>query len=236
MFRFEKILTTKEVIKGKSDLRRYMPLFRKEYLNKKYKNMYWILMSELTLIDQPIKARQSEIPGFYYHHDGRKKKLTVNQLRNPYFVEPVPVHVPLGSKEPSSIEESLDKYLKAFLLANPPKSKFREFAVHQAFLLGLLKKGYVAVNEGPVKHGRFDVLFKKGKSWYAMEFKRDKGGKAVDQLKAYIKNLKSDPEYSKYKIKGLIVCGSVSDVLRKEAKKAGFTCTQFHVTIDFDKL
>lgn len=237
MFRFEKILTTKEVIKRKSDLLRYMPLFRQEYLNTKYKNMYWILMSKLTLIDQPIKARQSEIPGFYYHHDGRKKKLTVNQLRNPYFVEPV--HVPLGSKEPS-IEESLDKYLKDFLLANPPKSKFREFAVHQAFLLGLLKKGYVAVNEGPVKHGRFDVLFKKGKkkreSWYAVEFKREKGDYAVDQLKDYIEDLKSDPEYSKSIIKGVIVCGSVSDELRKRAKNEGFICKQFHVTIDFDTL
>ena len=234
MFRFEKILTTEEV-NGKSDLQRYMPLFRQEYLNGKYKDVYWILMSELKLIDQPIKAPQSEIPGFYYHHDGKKKILTVNQLRNPYFVKP---HAPLRSKKPS-IEESLDRYLKAFLLANPPKSKFREFAVHQAFLLGLLKEGYVAVNEGRVKHGRFDVLFKKGKNWYAVEFKRKKGDDAVDQLKAYIKDLKSDPEYQEYskcKIKGVIVCGSVSDDLQKNAKKAGFTCTQFNVTIDFDTL
>jgi hypothetical protein len=233
MFTLEKILTRKEVDERKSDLLAFVPPFRQEYFKTGYEQD-WILMSELKLIDPPIKARPSKIiPDFVYHQDGRRKKLKVNQLQIPYFVEPV--HASLRSKKPS-IEESLDKYLKAFLLANPPKSKFREFAVQQAFLLGLLKKGYVAVNEGPVKEGRFDILFQRERSWYAMEFKRDKGDEAVNQLKAYIEDLKSDPEYSKSKIKGVIVCGSVSDVLRKNAEKAGFTCTQFNVTINFDML
>ena len=239
MFTFERILTKKEMNmpKRKSDVQAFVPLFRQEYLKKGYDKQYWILMSKLTLITTPIKARQSKIPGFIYHHDGRPKSLNVSQLRTPYFVEPV--QATLISKKPSiAIEESLDRYLKDFLLVNPPKSKLREFAVQQAFLLGLLKKGYVIEKEGRVKHGRFDVLFKKRKkkreSWYAVEFKREKGDYAVDQLKAYIEDLKSDPEYSKNKIKGVIVCGSVSDELQKSAKIEGFICKQFHVTIDFD--
>lgn len=235
---WDSISGSKKAAKELENLEECIPLFRQEYLKAWWFNFKlwgdWLLIRKLQLLEKPIRGQSLNgifsFPEFRYFSNprGEMVSLTSSHLRSGNaFIVRCPKGLKLVEPHPETV---ISNHLKRFLTDSPPPGKLRERTIHDAFLIRLLKEGYVIENEREVPGGRLDVLFRdKNQNLIAVEFKRRYGDPAVDQLEYYISELQ--PNY-RTKIRGVIVCGQATEELRSRAEQRNFDVVEYELTLD----
>jgi len=229
---------TEKAAKELKDLKDCIPLFRQEYLKAWWGGFEpwgdWLLIRRLKMLRNPIKGerinRGFSFGNFKYFSNPRNRMvpLTSSHLRaGNSFILRCPDELELLDPEP---EAAVSNHLKQFLMDRPPPGKLRERIIHNAFLIKLMKEGYVIENEREVTGGRLDVLFRdKHQNLIAVELKLRRGDPAISQLEDYIGKLQEDYDT---RIHGAIVCGQADAQLRKKAKARGFEVIEYELILD----
>jgi len=215
-----------------------IPLFRQIYLKAPWWDFKpwgeWLLIRKLQMLKKPIKGQSMNggfsFPNFKYFSNpkGEMVSLTSAYLRGGNaFVLQCPEELELVEPDP---ETAISDHLKQFLMDNPPPGKLRERIIHDAFLIKLMKEGYVIENEQEVPGGRLDVLFRdENQNLIAVEFKLRRGDPAIDQLDNYINKLQKN---YRAKIHGVIVCGQADEELKSRAKQHNFKVIEYKLNLD----
>lgn len=217
-FELEGIFKEEELTEEQKE--NYIPSFRKVYLGH---TAYWLLLSKLKKIKNPIQFIEGEKFGFLQPESRIPKSPRAIDIRVNSFVVKFPDLKDQELYEPET-EELLDNHLKD-LLKYGQKDKFREKNVQRAFFHKLLmeEERFEFVREGVVsldkqRKGRYDFLIRKDDEFLAFEFKLDDDPTAPQQLEEYINAISEKNKIPKNKIKGYIVCGNPSDKTIEEAK------------------
>ena len=217
-FKLEGIFKDEELTKKQKET--YIPSFRKVYLGG---NAYWLLISDMKQIKEPIKFIGWKSFGFLQPKSKTPKSPRATDILNNSFVVMFPNLKNQDLFEPKS-DDLLDDHLKE-LLRYGQKDKFREENVQRAFFHKLLmeeetfefaREGVLSIDKQ--RKGRYDFLIRKADKFLAFEFKLDDDPAAPQQLEEYIDAISKKNRIPKHKIKGYIVCGNPSKDTIKEAR------------------
>jgi hypothetical protein len=233
------ILENEKAAEELKRLKDCIPLFRQEYLKAPWHNFRlwgdWLLIRKINRLKKTIKGQSMDggfsFPKFKYFSNPKEEVVGLtspDHLRGGNaFILQCPEEMKFLDPDP---ETEISSHLKQFLAANPPPGKLRERIIHDAFLIKLLKEGYVIENERGVAGGRLDVLFRSEKqNLIAVEFKLRRGDSAIDQLEGYINELQKNYRTG---IHGVIVCGQADEELKRRAKKRDFEVIEYKLDLD----
>lgn len=245
-YNLEKIFHGDYFKENSKEIERYEKYFgfRDEYLkySKKYsKKCLWFLISDIQKIVNPIEKKLTEkgkyvLPGFKY---GKKRLFTYHFTHGGVVFSPsVPKECNITTPE-TNIKKDIDSYLKQFFLTKLPNENLREKAIQQAFALTLMQNENWTL-ELEVKlpnKKRPDIIFEDERGdIVVVEIKRGDEN-PVDQLKGYVNKIKK--QKPRKRVKGLIICGDITDEIMNDSKKQKFDIDliKYNVSIGFtDKI
>jgi len=241
-FRLERIFSDEDFRKVQQEYKKYLS-FREVYLKnskKDNKDSYWFLMSDIRKIVKPVPAEKYPknkliIPNLKIYVGSEECKLfTTNWEYGGVIFIHDPVPDSLKNAEKTNAGDEIDSYLKDFFLKKLPGKQLKERVIQQAFAINLMTKynnNWTLVMEKRLKSKRRpDILFMdKDGTLIVVEIKRDEDDDSVPQLKRYINELKKEHP----KIRGVIVCGKITDNLEKLAKKENFELIKYSISITF---
>jgi hypothetical protein len=210
----------------------------KHYTKKESENSYWFLISDIEKIIQPISLigenGKYHLKGFKY---GDKALFTHHFRWGGIVFSP---KIPEGCNITKKVKatDEIDTYLKQFFLTELKDKNLLERAIQQAFAITLMDeyKNWTPVMEEKLSNEkRPDIIFREGKrNIVVVEIKRGDEN-PVDQLDDYIKESKK--RYRNKNLKGLIICGDITNDIKKDAGKKRYPIDmiQYEVPIKFEK-
>jgi hypothetical protein len=214
--------------------------FREVYLDYSEKdsaNCYWFLLSDIQQMKNPMKSSDKkiaggyEIPGFKY---ADRNLSTHDFIYSAVFVSDIPETCKITKIVKA--EDEINDHLKQFLLLKMPEKTLREKVIQNAFAVMLMTKykNWTLTLEEKLGSGtRPDILFRDEKgSLVVVEIKKSDNDDPVTQLKGYIDELKAKHS----NIRGIIICGKISEDLKEKAKKEKFDIIEYSISIGFKSL